>query len=583
MLQFVSHIARPWLPRVLDDLLSPMGYATMPIDGVTCTMPTPSHDFKVELKVLENKTKELANAALCAIAYASGSPRGIVVEWTSCACSIDKETIVTAFIRIPTRAASGPWLGNTLHNALASRYLDPKPLTCVDVVPVMARGNLVQRHVAIVQSVWRGYDAVHQVDGKAWRMTWRPAMQVVETDWVDVNDDPSYDWAAPVVVRGLGPVRETMRAKEKEKADGTEKAKAASDKNTGLTAAAAAEVKRRRAAAAAMSAGCEKAKEEAWLAAVERLPLGKFSPPAALADGQGTARRDALSKARTALDAGTHGMADAKDAVLQIAGQLIHAPGSRMRALGLQGPPGCGKTSFATHAIPQALGRPARVISLGGAKDSSLLLGHDFTYAGSRPGKIAAAVSEMGVCDPVLVFDELDKVSDTAGGREIVHVLMSLVDPVQNVAFSDTYLAGIPLDLSRALCVFTFNDAAAVDPILLDRMRVVHVPDATKAEKGEIVTRHMLPRVAERCGITCTGVAPDALDLLTSGEHSSGCGMRGIEKVLEGALLRANLRAIGDERAPADTTIGRADVEEAAAPELRREGAGRAAMMTMYG
>ena len=575
MLQFASHIVRPWLPRALDDLLSPMGYTTTPMDGVTCTMPTPSHDFKVELKVLENnRTKELANAALCAIAYASGSPRGIVVEWTSSVCACGKETIVTAFIRIPTREASGPWLGNTLHNALTSRFLDPKPLTCIDVVPVMARGNLVQRHVAVVQSVWCNNDAEHQVDGKAWRMTWRPAMQVAETDWVDVNDDPSYDWAAPVMVRGLGPIRE-MRAKEKAKADSTEKttAKAAGDKDTGLTAAAAAEVKRRRAAAAAMAAGCEKAKEEAWLAAVERLPLGKFSPPATLP------KRDALSKARAALDAGTHGMADAKDVVLQIAGQLIHAPGSRMRALGLQGPPGCGKTSFATRAIPQALGRPARVINLGGAKDSSVLLGHDFTYTGSRPGKIATAVSEMGVCDPILVFDELDKVSDTAGGREIIHVLMSLIDPVQNAAFSDTYLAGIPIDLSRALCVFTFNDTAAVDPILLDRMRVVHVPDATKAEKAEIMTRHMLPRVAESCGLSCAGVAPDALELLMT---CSGSGMRGIEKVLEGALLRANLRAIGDERPPADTTIGRVDVEEAAAPDLRLEGAGRAAMMTMY-
>ena len=68
-------------------------------------------------------------------------------------------------------------------------------------------------------------------------------------------------------------------------------------------------------------------------------------------------------------------------------------------------------------------------------------------------------------------------------------------------------------------------------------MRVVHVPDATKAENSKIVTRHMLPRVAESCGLTCTGVAPDALELLTSGEHCSGCGIKyGIEKVLEGAL-----------------------------------------------
>jgi ATP-dependent Lon protease len=241
------------------------------------------------------------------------------------------------------------------------------------------------------------------------------------------------------------------------------------------------------------------------------------------------------------------------------------------------GPPGCGKTTFATRAIPLALGRPVQVVNLGGAKDSAVLLGHNYTYEGSRIGQVVRAFSASGVCDPVLVFDELDKVSDTAQGREIVHVLMSLTDPAQNGAFADTYLSGVPVDLSRALMVFTFNDAAAIDPVLLDRIQVVRVPDASRAEKRDIVRRFVLPKIAEACGLVVDDLAPEALDALVSPAqgassassdmhmHAGGGGLRGIERVLERALLSANVRSIR-AKVPAATRIqvGVEDIREAA-------------------
>jgi ATP-dependent Lon protease len=177
----------------------------------------------------------------------------------------------------------------------------------------------------------------------------------------------------------------------------------------------------------------------------------------------------------------------------------------------------------------------------------------------------------------VLVFDELDKVSDTAQGREIVHVLMSLTDPAQNGAFADTYLSGVPVDLSRALMVFTFNDAAAIDPVLLDRIQVVRVPDASRAEKRDIVRRFVLPKIAEACGLVVDDLAPEALDALVSPAqgassasshmhtHAGGGGLRGIERVLERALLSANVRSIR-AKVPAATRIqvGVEDIREAA-------------------
>lgn len=320
------------------------------------------------------------------------------------------------------------------------------------------------------------------------------------------------------------------------------------------------------------------AKVKRWLEYVSRLPLDKFSPPllepsvsASTADTQqvpngtqGTDGAQILQRSRKILDSVVHGMSSAKTAVVEVAAKLMIAPQAPLRALMLEGPPGCGKTTFVTRALGGALQRPVRVINVGGSKDSTSLLGYNYTYESSRPGRIVEEIMSTQVSDPVLVFDEVDKISDTPAGREISHVLMCLVDPVQNKAFTDSYLSGIPLDLSRVFVVFTCNDVNAVDPVLLDRVRLISIGDMSETEKCSTTRDFVFPRVAQEMGMLRDNVSllPESEEerdriskmvvhsCCSSSSSSSfssstdGGGMRGVEKTVERVLMNSAIRGI---------------------------------------
>ena len=142
--------------------------------------------------------------------------------------------------------------------------------------------------------------------------------------------------------------------------------------------------------------------------------------------------------------------------------------------LGLEGPPGNGKTTLIKHGLSKCIvdengdPRPVGFIPLGGTANSSFLVGHGYTYLGSTWGRIVDILMESECMNPILLFDELDKVSGTESGREIIGTLTHLTDTTQNDEFYDKYFEGVPLDLSKALLIFTFNDRSKIDPILLD-------------------------------------------------------------------------------------------------------------------
>jgi ATP-dependent Lon protease len=159
-----------------------------------------------------------------------------------------------------------------------------------------------------------------------------------------------------------------------------------------------------------------------------------------------------------------------------------------------------------------------------------------------------------GVIDPIIVFDEVDKISDTNSGHEIVNVLMSMVDPAQHHAFTDTYLAGVPVDLSGVMVVMTCNDSSLVNRILLDRVRIVHVPSPTSSEYLTITKNYVFPRTLKNYGfLNNAGPLSDemARALVRETEmdahkenNAPSSGMRGIEKLVERVVLNANLRCI---------------------------------------
>merc|ERR1719201_2943217 len=208
-----------------------------------------------------------------------------------------------------------------------------------------------------------------------------------------------------------------------------------------------------------------------------------------------------LDKANSLLDQAVYGHDEPKQKIVQLLCQWIANPQSMSLVLGIQGPPGNGKTTLCRQGIAEALQRPFVQISLGGATDASVLEGHSYTYVGSTWGRIAGLIMEAQCMNPVIFFDELDKVSDTPRGDEIVGVLTHLTDHSQNKTFTDRYFEGIPLDLSRALFIFSFNDENRLNPVLKDRLTVIHTEGFDQTAKAKISREYLMPELLANVGM----------------------------------------------------------------------------------
>jgi ATP-dependent Lon protease len=242
--------------------------------------------------------------------------------------------------------------------------------------------------------------------------------------------------------------------------------------------------------------------------------------------------RAVLQRARAVMDAEITGHTNAKHEVLRLLSNWVNGDREAGFAIGLEGEAGVGKTSFAKGALAKSIGRPFCFISLGGASDSSSLLGHNYTYEGAMPGRLVECLTTTKVMDPVIYFDELDKLSGTSKGDEVVHTLIHLTDPVQNTHIVDRYFHGIPLDFSRAILVFSYNDARRVHPVLLDRLRRIKMDSPTVQEKTIISKTHLLPRtlsLSKGCPVT---LKDDVIDFVVARNHGEP-GMRGIDKDLQ--------------------------------------------------
>ena len=287
----------------------------------------------------------------------------------------------------------------------------------------------------------------------------------------------------------------------------------------------------------------ETGKIKAWLDGFMKIPFGKYTTlPVTISDGPEKCQAF-MESAKSRLDECTYGLNDAKMQIMQYLGQIISNPEGVGTVIAIEGPMGTGKTTLVLEGICKILGRPYELIPLGGATDSSIFEGHMITYEGSVWGCIANALMKAKTMDPLFFFDELDKVSDTPKGDEINGVLTHLTDSTQNKAFQDKYFAGIDLDLSRAVFVFSYNDRSKVNRILADRMYTIRTEGYTSAQKGIISKNYLSPSLRHnmRFGDSDVIITDESIQYIIQNYTMEEKGVRNLKRCVETIYSKLNL------------------------------------------
>jgi len=284
-------------------------------------------------------------------------------------------------------------------------------------------------------------------------------------------------------------------------------------------------------------------KLKSWVDNFMKIPFGIYRQlPVRIDDGPEkcqTFMEDAVKR----LDECVYGMKDVKVQVLQLIGQWISNPSSMGQAIALQGPPGTGKTSIIKDGISKIMGRDFAFIPLGGCGDSSFLEGHSYTYEGSTYGHILQNLIQKKSMNLVFYFDELDKVSDTARGQEIIGILTHLTDSTQNNQYHDKYFSEIDFDLSKCIFLFSYNDETMVNPILRDRFKKIRTQGYSAKEKVVIARDYLIPKICQEFGIAAGNIViPD--DVLQNIIENYTCkeeGVRNLKRCLETIYSKVNL------------------------------------------
>ena len=284
-------------------------------------------------------------------------------------------------------------------------------------------------------------------------------------------------------------------------------------------------------------------KIKTWVDTFMRIPFSKYQNlPISIEDGVEKCH-DFMADAQKTLDSAVYGLNDAKMQIMQMLGQLITNPKAIGTAIAIHGPPGTGKTSLVKEGISKILNRPFSFIALGGATDSSFLEGHSYTYEGSLWGKIVQILIDSKCMNPVIYFDELDKISETPKGEEIAGILTHLTDTSQNSQFHDKYFADIDFDLSKCLFIFSYNDESKINPILKDRMYRIKTTGYNQKQKTAISNNYLLPKIREQIKFSKEDIIiPDAtINYIIDSHCGKEDGVRNLKRCLEIIYTKLNL------------------------------------------
>jgi ATP-dependent Lon protease len=280
-----------------------------------------------------------------------------------------------------------------------------------------------------------------------------------------------------------------------------------------------------------------------WVDTFMKVPFTKYQElPISIENGVDSCH-EFMENAQKTLDSAVYGLNDAKMQIMQMLGQLLTNPKAIGTAIAIHGPPGTGKTSLVKEGISKILNRPFAFIALGGATDSSFLEGHGYTYEGSTWGKIVQILIDSKCMNPVIYFDELDKISDTPRGEEIAGILTHLTDTSQNSQFHDKYFAEINFDLSKCLFIFSYNDESKVNPILKDRMYRIRTKGYSGKEKTVIANNYLLPKIRDQVKFASNDIIipDDVLSYINETHCQKEDGVRNMKRCLEIIHTKLNL------------------------------------------
>lgn len=255
-----------------------------------------------------------------------------------------------------------------------------------------------------------------------------------------------------------------------------------------------------------------------------------------------------ISSLKKKLDTCIYGQEGAKNSLLQIVAKWITNPSSTGNIIGLCGPPGIGKTSIIKKGLAEALKMPFGFITLGGSSNAANLQGFEYTYEGSKWGRIIDILMEKQFMNPILFFDELDKISETKDGQEIASLLIHLCDPTQNNSFSDKYFSGINFDLSKSFLIFSFNDENKINPVLRDRITIIKMTGFDPPEKIKIAQDFSIDKICKDIGFARENIilSEDTIRVIIS-TYCQERGVRKLEKCLETLIMKINLYHITND------------------------------------
>ena len=284
-------------------------------------------------------------------------------------------------------------------------------------------------------------------------------------------------------------------------------------------------------------------KIKTWVDTFMRIPFNRYNNLDVKKEDGFDKCSEFMHKAKEHLDATVYGLSDAKMQVLQLIGQWITNPNAVGTAIAIKGPMGSGKTTLIKNGISKILGREFAFIALGGATDGAFLEGHSITYEGSTWGKIVDIIIQCRSMNPVIYFDELDKISDSPRGEEITGILTHLTDVTQNDRFHDKFFSEIDFDLSKCLFIFSYNDEAKVNPILRDRMYRISTKGYDKNDKCKIANDYLLPKIREQLHFKEGDVlmANDVLHHIIDNHTQQEEGVRNLKRCLEIIHTKINL------------------------------------------